>query len=351
MNARTVNTFRIATHDAALRSLLRAALTSQGMAPLDLRSEQLLAGAAEPGAVPEAESVLLFDLAADNLAGASISDALRQIATLAWRPRVFAIAPLPRLVWKNESAWCQRRTGLPMLPRPETGIAAFLAMLFAALGLPEADPRRLDTHLRVLLGGREEPADALVRRLTGDSPEALAAALIASGNVADRRYRLRKYPQCMVGSTAVDWLAARHGGNRDQAASLGQALERSGLLHHVVKQQAFQDGEFFYRVAAPGRFDEVALDYAELALRTAAGLIADRSWRGMKFPRCMVGSEAVDALCAAFALTRAEATLLGQSLMDLGQLRHVADEHPFADDNLFYELRTLSFVAPVASAA
>jgi len=351
MNARHLTTFRVSTEDGALRSLLRAALTSQGMTPLDMRAGQLLGANATPGAAPEAGSVLLFDLAAENLSGKSATELLRQLAALPWRPRVFAIAPVARAVWENESAWCRRRTGLPLLPRPETGVAGFLAALFAELGLPAPDPRRLDTHLRVLLGERDEPAELLVRRLTGDSPTALAAALIAGGNVADRRYRLRAYPQCLVGSGTIDWLAKRHGGDRAQATALGAALERTGLLHHVVKQQPFQDGDFYYRIAATGRFDDVPLDDAELALRTAAGLIADRTWRGINFPRCMVGSEAVDALVAAFGLTRAEATLLGQSLMDLGQLRHVADEHPFADDALFYELRTLAFVAPEASAA
>lgn len=53
----------------------------------------------------------------------------------------------------------------------------------------------------------------------------------------------------------------------------------------------------------------------------------------------MVGSEAVDALAAHFRRTRAEATVLGQSLLDLGLLSHVADAHPFADANLFYDLQ------------
>ncbi|MBI5898460.1 MAG: hypothetical protein HZB40_04480 [Rhodocyclales bacterium] len=344
MNGKSTGSIWLCTRDGALRSLLRAAITSQGLTPLDIKPEQLLANAAA-GIVPEIGSVMLFDLARENLDGEGVSDALRRLAALPWRPRLFAIAPTARTIWRNEIDWCRRRTGLPLLPRPETGVAAFLARLFSEIGLAAPDPRRLDTHLRVLLGDREEAAESLARHLTGDSIDALAASLIAGGNVGERRYHLRKYPECMIGSDAVDWLTRRHGCTRVEAVSLGLALERSGLLHHVVKQQAFRDGEFFYRLAVPGRFDAVALDDAELALRTSTGLIADRAWRGIGFPRCMVGSEAIDALCAAFGLGRAEATLLGQSLMDLGQLRHVADEHPFADDNLFYELRSASFSA------
>ncbi|MBI5789943.1 MAG: hypothetical protein HZA63_00555 [Rhodocyclales bacterium] len=350
MNGKPGSNIYIATRDGALRSLLRAGLSSQGLTPLDIRPELLCAGNTGGGLAPEAESQLLVDLAAENRAGSDVPGFLRQLGALDWRPRVFAIAPMARAVWRNESEWCRRRTGLPLLPRPDTGLVAFLGLLLAEVGLGEPDTRRLDTHIRVLLGNRDEAADALVRRLTGDSAAALAAALIAGGQVADRRYHLKKYPQCLVGSAAVDWLCQRHGCTREQAVALGAALARAGYLHHVVKQQPFQDGEYFYRVAAPVRFDAVALDDVEMALNASAGLIADRAWRGINFPRCMVGDEAADTLCTTFRLTRAEATLLGQSLMDLGLLRHVADQHPFVDDTLFYELTRPAFVAPAANA-
>ncbi|MFH1819562.1 MAG: hypothetical protein ABIK82_22240 [Pseudomonadota bacterium] len=341
MNTKRIQNFWLATQDPKLRSLLRAALTSQGLTPLDIKPEHLFPKAAAPaGVAPEPGSVLLLDLATEAIAPYRAAEAIRRVRALPWQPRVLAIAGTDRTVWTNEAAWAKGLSGYTLLPRLTNSAAAFLATLLKELDLGEVDMRRLDTHLRVMLNAGEDHApEALVRRLSGGSAQDLAAALLAGGNVADRRYHLKKYPECMVGRDAVGWMSRRYGTSREDAVLLGEALLRSGHLHHVVKEQPFADAEFFYRVATQGRFDAIPLDAATAFLRGAAGLIADRAWRGVNFLQCMVGSEAVDALAAQFRLTRAEATVLGQSLLDLGLLRHVADEHPFVDANLFYELQ------------
>lgn len=341
MNMKRIQNFWLATRDPKLRTLVRAALTSQGLTPLDIKPENLFPTAAGPtGVAPEPRSVLLLDLAAEAIAPYRAAGAIRLVRALPWQPRVLAIAGTERTVWANETAWAKGLSGNAMLPRPTNSVAGFLATLLAELELGKADVRRLDTHLRVMLGAGEDKApEAWVRRLSGGTAQDLAAALLAGGNVADRRYHLKKYPECMVGEEAVNWMSRRYGISREHAVLLGDALLRTGHLHHVVKEQPFADAEFFYRVATQGRFDAVPLDAATAFLRGAKGLVADRAWHGVNFPQCMVGSEAVDALSAHFVLTRAEATVLGQSLLDLGLLRHVADEHPFVDAKLFYELQ------------
>lgn len=341
MNGKRIQNFWLATQDQKLRSQLRAALTSQGLTPLDIKPENLFPSAAGPaGVAPEARSVLLLDLAAEAIAPYRAAEAIRLVRALPWQPRVLAIAGTERSVWANAAAWAKGLSGYTLLPRPANSVAAFLALLLKELELGEADVRRLDTHLRVMLNAGEDKApEAMVRRLTGGSAQDLTAALLAGGNVADRRYHLKKYPECMVGKDAVGWLCKRYGVSREDAVLLGEALLRSGHLHHVVKEQPFADAEFFYRVATQGRFDAIPLDATTAFLRGARGLVADRAWRGVNFPQCMVGTEAVNALAAQFRLTRAEATVLGQSLLDLGLLHHVADEHPFVDADLFYELQ------------
>lgn len=339
MNSKRIQKFRLATQDPKLRTLVRAALTSQGLTPIDIKPEALFPTAAGPaGIAPEQGSVLLLDLAAESIAPYRPTEAIRLVHTLSWQPRVLALAGTERTVWANEAAWAKSLTGHALLPRPASSVAAFLAKLLQELALGEVDVRRLDTHLRVMLSAGEDKApEALIRRLSGASAQDLAAALLAGGNVADRRYHLKKYPECMVGKDAVGWLSKRYGVSREDGVLLGDALLRSGYLHHVVKEQPFADAEYFYRVATPGRFDAIPLGSVMDFLRSK-GLIADRAWRGINFLQCLVGSEAVDAIAAHFRLKRAEATVLGQSLVDLGLLRHVADEHPFADANLFYEL-------------
>jgi small-conductance mechanosensitive channel len=68
--------------------------------------------------------------------------------------------------------------------------------------------------------------------------------------------------------------------------------------------------------------------------------IQDRRHRLAVYPRCFVGSEAVDWLLGTAELTRGEAVALGQRLVERGLVRHVLDEHGFRDGNLFYAFRS-----------
>ena len=74
--------------------------------------------------------------------------------------------------------------------------------------------------------------------------------------------------------------------------------------------------------------------------------ISDRTWRLQRYPQCFVGTEAVAWLARHFKRSRPEALALGQALASLGLLVHVAHEHPFLDDTLYYRLA----VSPAADA-
>jgi hypothetical protein len=65
--------------------------------------------------------------------------------------------------------------------------------------------------------------------------------------IKDRRYHLRIYPQCFVGSEAVDWMCDRFRISRVEAVKLGQKLMDAKHVHHVVDDHKFKDGYFFYR--------------------------------------------------------------------------------------------------------
>jgi hypothetical protein len=99
---------------------------------------------------------------------------------------------------------------------------------------------------------------------------------------------------------------------------------------------------------APGTLpdqDPHAWSDAELArlaerMRAPDGVpTRDRRHRLAVYPRCFVGSEAVDWLLRAGELTRSEAVALGQRLVERGFVRHVLDEHDFRDGNFFYAFR------------
>ncbi|MEW6496170.1 MAG: mechanosensitive ion channel domain-containing protein [Cyanobacteriota bacterium] len=64
--------------------------------------------------------------------------------------------------------------------------------------------------------------------------------------------------------------------------------------------------------------------------------IKDRHHHMNIYPRCFVGSEAVEWLMQTQNCTREDAIQLGQLLVDRGIIHHVSDEQPFRDGYIFY---------------
>lgn len=65
--------------------------------------------------------------------------------------------------------------------------------------------------------------------------------------VEDRTYLGTVYPSCWVGMQAVDLLCAHYPAPRYQAHRILHRLMALGLFRHVVDEQPFVDGNFFYR--------------------------------------------------------------------------------------------------------
>ncbi|MGF1515620.1 MAG: mechanosensitive ion channel domain-containing protein [Elainellaceae cyanobacterium] len=63
----------------------------------------------------------------------------------------------------------------------------------------------------------------------------------------DRRYRLRLYPNCFVGSEAVTWLVRTQKTTREQAVAIGQQMVERCIIHHVTDEHSFMDDYLFYR--------------------------------------------------------------------------------------------------------
>lgn len=66
----------------------------------------------------------------------------------------------------------------------------------------------------------------------------------------DRRWHLRMYRRCMVGSEMVSWLEAFVKGveTREEAVIFGNELMEKGLFEHVINTHKFLDGHFFYHL-------------------------------------------------------------------------------------------------------
>ncbi|XP_070988783.1 rap guanine nucleotide exchange factor 4-like [Oncorhynchus clarkii lewisi] len=67
--------------------------------------------------------------------------------------------------------------------------------------------------------------------------------------IRDRKYHLKTYRQCCVGTELVDWLVQQstcvH--NRSHAVGMWQVLLEEGVLNHVDQELGFQDKYLFYR--------------------------------------------------------------------------------------------------------
>lgn len=64
--------------------------------------------------------------------------------------------------------------------------------------------------------------------------------------------------------------------------------------------------------------------------------VVDRRYLLRVYSQCFIGREAVTWLAKHENLTRKEARVLGERMLELGQFRHVLDEHGFIDGDFYY---------------
>jgi hypothetical protein len=336
--------------DGASRAALRAGLMSMGLLPADLPAAgapRQAALASLEGATPALAFVdLTFDAtrpATESTTPPRLPALLREVPQSAARSRVFLTRLAGGYVHDAERRWL-RQLGFADLindleaPEGPGALAPLLDRAAALLGRPPLDREAAARYLRTMnIVQDPRTPRALIRRRTGLSAEAWAAQLQRALDIRDRSWRLKDYPQCFVGREAVAVIAAAHGVKREQAVPLGQALVDLGLAYHVVHEHPFADEDFFYRLAWSEVLDGIDLALVYRTVTEARRVpVADRSWHGRTFQQCWVGEQAVDALCGALSLSRLQATLAMQRLMQLGLVEHVVRERPFLDGEFFY---------------
>jgi hypothetical protein len=214
----------------------------------------------------------------------------------------------------------------------------------------DPDVRRVGEYIQGMHGVLEDSADEYGSyqhtwyRLhgVGQSPFSMASDMIDAGKVIvrDRRYRLKLYPNCFIGSEAVKWLSDQFMISATQAESVGLLMQKLGIFYHVTKDQPFRNGEFFYRYSANingGR--HVDLDRIIEESRLLRGFdVQDRTWRGMRFPKSFVGVEAASWMSSFYGLTANEAVSVGQAMQDVYHFRHVVDDRDFVDYEYYYRM-------------
>ena len=183
--------------------------------------------------------------------------------------------------------------------------------------------------------------------------------------IKDRRYRLRTYRRCFIGSEAVDFLVqASFALSRDDAVDLCQRIMRElQIIEHVTQDHTFKDEYLFYRFSAEPEGDDdltcssfdgshqsqsVGLDDVDmmgmekmkevLMYMKNNVKVKDRLFRLKMYKNCFIACEAVDYLVQAGLVdSRSAAVALGKRLQnELKCLHHVEEEKSFDDDYLFF---------------
>ena len=166
--------------------------------------------------------------------------------------------------------------------------------------------------------------------------------------IKDRKYHLKTYKNCFVGSDAIDFLQRfLQLASRDEAVAVAQ--EMNDTVHcceHVVHDHGDQlkDEYLFYRFTEFSTKRSFTLPEVMRAFQLGIKL-SDRQYRLRTYPQVFVGKEAVDFLVRfKFAASRQEAVQLGRRLQQEFQLFvHVTGEHPFEDEFIFFKMLTPKF--------
>ena len=356
MNPTARPTIALALESPEDESLWRAILESQGV----LAIPGLRASAQEGVFTADARLAGCAAIVAD--VPALMRRGQRPLETAAWlksiAPQVPFLLRLPGRagIGKAQRAWAQANGIASLLPGGSVAawresIAPVAERILTVAGLAPLDVRALERLMHDLLARGVEPrpgpmkdlyADAFLLESEGVDAMALLQAMQRPDGVAvaERGFRGKRYPGCFIASEAIDWLVGNRGLRRSSAEIACRFLWRAGRIHHVVREAKFSDDYLFFRFSGVREvLDGVDLSLLLDAMRAPDGLdIADRTWRGMAFPRCFVGIDAVEWIAQRERMPFGAAESLGQSLLELGEIRHVSGDHEFMGERFYYRL-------------
>ena len=133
---------------------------------------------------------------------------------------------------------------------------------------------------------------------------------------------------------AEKWLKS-HPGNSwaslEQLLKSGRVIFKNGSLHEI-------------------KLEEIQALVKQM--RGQTGVAIEDRWYHLKlYPKCFIGSEAVEWLMHTQKLTKEEAIRLGQMLVEHQIIHHVVDEHRFKDGYFFYRFYEDETAASKSNAA
>jgi hypothetical protein len=336
-----LKTITLLSHDSATISLLRAIAPSLHCTLHVIADWEKFAQ--QSGRIQNSKLVIadLQTIANSHVPLSAAISALRRVAP---GSKIVLTAPRSKLIEDYDREWAKNLGADALVPQMRaTRWSVIKSQILGAINddaaAIDADANRVTPFIRVAQRA-ERKDEALVGvaalESAGVDLPSLALRIGRSGGVPirDRTYHLRTYEECFVAAEAVSWIAAAHRTNSTTAIAIGKALQATGLIYHVAREQLFAEENFFFRVTkipALGALEDLA---AQVVASTGFDR-RDRNYLGTTYTHCFVGSEATEWLVKrGYSIN--EAMSIMQRLMDLSIIAHVTDDQPFKSGNFFY---------------
>jgi Domain found in Dishevelled, Egl-10, and Pleckstrin (DEP) len=288
------------------------------------------------------ERIAVVSLSQLAVPGASPRDSVRRIAQAAPEARIVLIADSAKHLFPEDSSWLEVASNVKLhrafsLNTLQQTAAQLLTALYGE-GDYAADLRRMAPFLKALVvHTKPSPLDQAVEHAV--DYERAAIALFSSHGIAisNRRYRLTVYPEVFLAREACAWMQRALKYSPEQALLAGLAMQDAGLIYHVVREQPFAEEDFFFRHAKyPDNFSWTS--FLNYFFSKEGPQRKDRTYHGKTYTLCLQGQEVFDWMRTK-GLSENEAMTIGQRMIDLNIIHHVADEQPFRAANLFFRAR------------
>jgi hypothetical protein len=112
---------------------------------------------------------------------------------------------------------------------------------------------------------------------------------------------------------------------------------KSNIISGSSEQTTAQPQSFANNSLAKGNAQRISIRELASNMHSERGVeIKTRRHKLMLFQRCFLGNEAVDWMVAQVKVSREDAIILGQKMLDKGIFQHVSNEHQFKDEPIFY---------------
>jgi len=150
---------------------------------------------------------------------------------------------------------------------------------------------------------------------------------------------LSNYKNCFSASDAIDWLIQTgEARTREKAVEKGQEMVQRFMISHITGTSTFADEKSLYFYFVPIQYSQIAMSLLDWENGVS---IQTRQYKYWTYTSCFIGVEAVEWLQKKYNISKEESLNIGHNLIKYNIIVHVAGNHEFKDEYLFYTFPVL----------